>query len=77
VWDDENIAFEGGVRYFKWYSRYEVGYGRHNCRAAEQSADEKHPEFGETLFVDIYRETTASEALRGTCRDYAGSPLVA
>lgn len=25
VWDDEN-APEGGVRYFKWFSRYEVGY---------------------------------------------------
>ena len=27
VWDDEAIAFEGGMRYFKWYSQYEVGYG--------------------------------------------------
>ena len=27
IWDDENVAFEGGFRYFKWYARYEVGYG--------------------------------------------------
>lgn len=27
VWDDDSVAFEGGVRYYKWYARYEVGYG--------------------------------------------------
>jgi phage major head subunit gpT-like protein len=26
TWDDESVAFEGGVRYFKWYARYNVGY---------------------------------------------------
>lgn len=27
VWDDETIVAEGGLRYFKWYARYYVGYG--------------------------------------------------
>ena len=27
MWDDESQAYEGGVRFFKWYGRYNVGYG--------------------------------------------------
>lgn len=26
VWDDHSVAFEGGVRYFSWKARYDVGY---------------------------------------------------
>jgi len=27
VWDDEEVTAEGGVRYFKWMARYNIGYG--------------------------------------------------
>lgn len=27
VWDDDMVVQEGGIRYFKWTARYEVGYG--------------------------------------------------
>jgi phage major head subunit gpT-like protein len=27
VWDDETIVADGGVRYFKWFARYQVGFG--------------------------------------------------
>jgi len=27
VWDDEMVVQGGGIRYFKWEARYEIGYG--------------------------------------------------
>ena len=27
IWDDESVAAQGGIRYFKWSARYQVGYG--------------------------------------------------